>query len=56
MGTFVAHTSTLHAKWGTMLYLLLPIWTKRSMDFEHLPTHVPFVMLNHLMVARRKCP
>jgi hypothetical protein len=46
-GTFVAHTSTLHSKWGTMPYLLLPIWTKRCMDFGHLPTHVPFAMPNH---------
>jgi hypothetical protein len=23
--TFVAHTSTLHTKWGTMFYLLFPI-------------------------------
>ncbi len=45
--TFVAHTSTLHAKWGTMPYLLLPIWTKRGMDFGHLLTHVPFTIPNH---------
>jgi hypothetical protein len=47
-GTFVAHTSTLHTKWGTMFYLLLPIWTRRNMDFGHLPTHVPSTMLNHI--------
>jgi len=46
-GTIMAHTSTLQARWGTMLYLLLPIWTGRSMDFWHLPTLVPFTMLNH---------
>jgi hypothetical protein len=37
----------LHAKWETMFYLLLPIWTKRCMDFGHLPTHVPSAMPNH---------
>jgi hypothetical protein len=45
--TFVAHTSTFHAKWGTMPYLLLPIWTRRGMDFGHLLTHVPSVIPNH---------
>jgi hypothetical protein len=30
-----------------MFYLLLPIWTKRSLDFGHLPTHVPSAMPNH---------
>ncbi len=44
--TFVAHTSTLHAKWGTMFYLLLPIWTKRDMDFGHLLTYVPSAIPN----------
>jgi hypothetical protein len=46
-GTLVPHTSMFHAKRKTMFYLLLPIWTKRCMDFRHLPTHVPFAMLNH---------
>jgi hypothetical protein len=46
-GTLVAHTSMLHAKQRTMFYLLLPIWTRRYMDFRHLPTHVPFAMPNH---------
>jgi len=44
--TLMAHTSMFHTKWG-MCYLLLPIWTKRSMDFGHLPTHVPSTMPNH---------
>jgi hypothetical protein len=43
----LAHTSTFHAKWGTMFYLLLPIWTKRNMAFGHLPTHVPSIVLNN---------
>jgi hypothetical protein len=43
----VDHILTLHAKWGTMLYLLFPIWTRRWMDLWHLPTHVPFAMPNH---------
>jgi len=46
-GTLVAHTSTPHAQWGTMPYLLFPIWTRRGMDFGQLPTHVPFAMPNH---------
>jgi hypothetical protein len=47
-GTFVAHTSTLHTKQGIMPYLLFPIWTKRCMDFGHLLTHVPSIMLDHV--------
>jgi len=43
----MAHTSTFHTQWETIPHLLLPIWTKRSMDFGHLPTHVPSTMLNH---------
>jgi hypothetical protein len=46
-GTLVAHTSTFHAKWETMLCLLLPVWTKTCTDFGHLPTQVPFAMPNH---------
>jgi len=42
-GNLVTHTS----KWGTMFYLLFPIWTKKCMDFGHLPTHVPSGMPNH---------
>jgi len=46
-GTFVAHTSMFHAKWGTVPYLLIPIWTRKCMDFGHFLTHVPSTMPNH---------
>jgi hypothetical protein len=46
-GTFVAHTSTLHSKWGIMPYLLFFVWTRRNMTFGHLPTYVPFAMPNN---------
>jgi hypothetical protein len=46
-GILVAHISSLHAKWGTMFFLLFPIWTRRNNVFEHLPTHVPFVIPNN---------
>jgi hypothetical protein len=42
----MAHTSNLHVEWETMHYLLLPIWTKRSMIVGHLPAHVPSTMPN----------
>jgi hypothetical protein len=54
-GTFVAHNLMLHAKWETTPYLLLPIWTKRCMDFEHLPTHVPFAIFNQFDGGKKMC-
>jgi len=42
----VAHTSSLHAEWITMHYIVVPIWT-RSMAIGHLPTKVTSIMLNN---------
>jgi hypothetical protein len=51
----MAHTSNLHVEWETMHYLLLPIWTKRSMVVGHLPKHVPSAMPHKFASGEELC-